>query len=268
MTIKLNKVKTNTAPSPKDEGSAEANHVPPEASTSTAHKPKMSFLRRGEKAKATFQQEDAKADLKSKNQNIRFYIPNGGETKITFLDGEIKDGMLDIPFFYQHSVHMNGSYNNHFVCTQDEEPCPICEGGNEPSYVGALSVIDHSEWTSKKDGSIHKNEIKMFVAKRNTIKTLLKMAIKRGGLTGCTFDVSRTGDKEAAVGNVFDFSEKTPLKELAQVYGGKGKPPVTPLKYDELISYMPASELRKLNFGSTQGAPVGSEGHPDFSGDM
>lgn len=230
-------------------------------------KGKLSFLKRGKEAAQTFEKEEHKAELASKNKSQRFWMPNGGETKITFLDGELKDGMFDIPFFYQHSVHMNGTYNNHFVCTQDEEPCPICEGGDQPSYVGVLSVIDHGEWTSKKDGKIHRDEVKLFVVKRATVKVLMKEAAKRGGLTGCEYDVSRTGDKEASVGNVFSFNEKYTLPVLAKKYGSKDKV-VAPFKYDEVISFMPASELRKLGFGSTD-APIGSEKpQTDFNQDL
>ena len=45
-------------------------------------------------------------------------------------------------------------------------------------------------------GKVIKNTRKLFIAKNQTIKMLTKLAAKRGGLQGCTFDVARTGDKE------------------------------------------------------------------------
>lgn len=223
----------------------------------------MSFIKKGAAAQQSMAQEDMKAEQRSKDNMYGFYIPNGAETQITFLDGEVKEGMLDIPFYYQHSVFMNGSYNNHFICTNDEEPCPICEGGDSPSFVGILTIIDHSEFTSKKDGKVYKDNIKKFVCKRNTIKLLLKQAIKRGGLTGATFDVSRTGEKEPSVGNQFEFVEKRPLKQLQAEYGNKDKV-IAAIKYDEYLKgvYLTAAQLRKLGFGASQ-SPIGSEGPVD-----
>lgn len=234
--------------------------APPQTQqTPVAKSISLSFVKKGAQAQQTIAQEDMKAEQKAKDNMYGFYLPNGKETQITFLDGEVKEGMLDIPFFYQHSVFMNGSYNNHFICTNDDEPCPICEGGDTPSFVGLLTIIDHSEFTSKKDGKVYKDNIKKFVAKRNTIKLLLKKALKHGGLTGVTFDVSRTGEKEPSVGNQFDYTEKRTLKQLQSVYGSKEKI-IKPIAYEEYLKgiYLPAAQLRKLGFGASQG-PIGGE---------
>lgn len=219
----------------------------------------LSFIKKGAAAVQTMAQEDVKAEARSKDNVFGFWLPNGGAAAATFLDGELKEGMLDIPFFHQHSVFMNGSYNNHFICTVDEEPCPICEGGDNASFVGVLTVIDHSEYTSKKDGKVYKDNIRKFVAKRNTIKTLLTMAKKRGGLAGCTFDISRTGDKEPGVGNVFDFTEKRDLKALKALYETKDRL-IAPLDYNKMLAsmYHSAADLRKLGFGS-QAPAIGTE---------
>jgi hypothetical protein len=225
----------------------------------TASASKLAFVKKGSTATQVLAQEEMKAEQRSKDNVFSFWLPPNGEGQITFLDGEVKDGTLDIPFFHQHSVFMNGSYNNHFICTGDSEPCPICEGGDAPSFVGILTVIDHGEYTSKKDGKVYKDNIRKFVAKRGTIKNLLKIANKRGGLTGCTFDVSRTGDKEPGCGNQFDFVEKRTLPKLQAIYGTKDKA-ITPLDYNALLGamYLPAEQLRKLGFGSSQ-PPIGSE---------
>jgi len=224
----------------------------------------MSFLKRGKAAATILAQEDAKAELSSnKNLSFRFWIPKGKSCDITFLDGALADGMLDIPYFHQHTVFMSGTYNNWFTCTADDEPCPICEGGGQPEYVGALSVIDHSEYVSKKDGKTYKNQIKLFIAKRNTLKVLLKKALKQGGLAGCTFNVSRTGgDKSPNVGDDFEFDQKRTLAELNQLYGTKEKPIKPLVMEDELKSiHLSAADLRKLGFGSAS-SPIGAEPAP------
>lgn len=224
----------------------------------------LSFIKRGKQAQAISDQEEKKAEMRGKNNIFRFWMPKGESSSITFLDGDLMDGILDIPFYHEHNVNMNGSWMNWFICTQDEEPCPICEGGGTSSYVGVMTVIDHGEYTSKKDGVVHKDNIKLFIAKRDTIKLLQKYAVKRGGLRGCTFDVARTGDKSPAVGSAFDFTEKLTEQQLVQKYKSTKVGELDrskPVNYDEYLKglYQPASELRKLGFGSSEG-PVGSEG--------
>lgn len=228
----------------------------------------MSFIKKGKAAQEVMAQEEHKAEQRSKGSVLRFWLPKDKDACITFLDGNLADGMLDIPFYYEHQVNMNGSWNNHFICTQDEEPCPICEGGGAPSYVGVFTIIDHAEYVSKKDGKTYKDQVRLLVAKRDSIKQLTKLAEKRGGLRGCKFDVSRTGDKSPAIGNVFDFTEKHTDAQLTQLYtakahDGKVYDKSKPLNYEEILTnmYMPAKELRKLGFGSMT-APVGSESMP------
>lgn len=245
--------KNNPKPSP----------APAAKAAAPAAKPALSFLKRGKEAKAIAEQEDKKAEMRGKDYVSRFFVPlSVGTGCITFLDGDLVDGILDIPFFHEHNVNMNGKFNNFFICTQDEEPCPICEGGAPASYVGAMSVIDHAEWKDK-NGVTHRDVRKLFVAKRDTIKLLQQYAVKRGGLRGCTFDVSRVGDKSPAVGSAFDFTEKLTEAQLVAKYKSKGpKDPdrSMPLNYEEYLQsqYQPASELRKLGFGSSSN-PVGSE---------
>ncbi len=206
----------------------------------------VSYLKKGAKAQKEMKKADAKAEAASKNTIFRFWMPNDTDTSITFLDGNLtEDGLLDIVMYYEHQVYLNGKWTNWFVCTSEDEPCPVCEGGDTPALVGALTVIDHSEYEDKQ-GKNHKHEKRLFVAKRQTIKQLQELATKRGGLAGCTFDVSRTGDKSASVGNMFDFTEKVPKAKLKKKYKD-----VSPFDYEEVIQYIPAKELRKIGFGST-----------------
>lgn len=225
----------------------------------------FSFLKRGQEAKELLAKEEAIAEQKTKDRVRMFYLKDGVQTVGTFLDGEVADGALDIPYLYVHtSVFLNGSYNNHFICTAEQEPCPLCEGGLTPSYVGLLTLLDHGPeakgYPNKKEPSKpFKDQISLVMAKRNSCKLLLQIAIKRKGLTGCTFDISRTGDKEASIGNVFDFTAKNSMADLAKEFGTKDKV-IAPLNYDQVMQslYVPADQLRKLGFGSSQ-PPIGSE---------
>lgn len=217
----------------------------------------LGFLKKGTAAKELIQQEEAAAELRKQEQGRmwRFRMPSGEQRQVTFLDGDLDaDGMLDVPMFYEHTVQVNGSWEN-FVCTADQDqtqPCPLCEGGKRPSLVGVLTVIDHTEITVKKGANAGKkiaHQRKLYVAKQSTIKVLTTLAVKRGGLAGCLFDISRTGDDEAAVGNMFDFTHKfESAEEIAEQFGIKAEDCV-PADYDAEIRYRSPEELIELGVG-------------------
>jgi hypothetical protein len=120
-----------------------------------------------------------------------------------------------------------------------------------------FTVIDHRPHTiqsGQNQGKVIQNTRKLFVAKATTRKLLAKLAGKRGGLTGCTFDVSRTSDKAAAVGDQFDFVTKaTSYEEIAAKYDLKPED-VKPADYGEEIKYIAPEELIALGVGK---APAG-----------
>lgn len=270
MALKLSK-KSTSAPAPasasafnKSEHAADPAQKkttisPPKAAATPAPSAvaKPAFLKTGKQSQEAFAKEETKAAA-AKDRPFRFFLKNGVSTSITFLDGDLdQDGVLTLPVFYEHFVKIAGKPHN-FVCTQDEEPCPICEGGDSPAFVGALTVIDHTVFTDK-DGKERKDQIRLFVPKRTSMKLLQKLAEKRGGLRGCRFDVSRTGEKEASVGNVFDFTEKLLPAQIAKMYGEKA----VPLEYTKALVYLSAKELRKLGFG-TANTPIGAADSEDY----
>lgn len=218
----------------------------------------VKFLKKGAAAQKAVEQQDAKDEAAAKGNLYRFWMPEDAETQITFLDGDLNDdGLLDIPMYYEHQVNMNGDWKNWFVCTSEDEICPICEGGLKASLVGIMTIIDHTEWKDGK-GKTHKNERKLFVAKRQTIKQLQKIATKRDGLAGITFDVSRVGEQSASVGNMFDYIGKKSVAATLKKF--KFKPEEGAADYEEVITYRSAKELRKLGFGSSV---VGQESDDD-----
>jgi len=217
----------------------------------------VAWIKRGREAKEQWSKQNKKDDDKRKNLSFRFFLPRGKSAMITFLDGKINDeGILDCPMYYEHQLHMNGSWKNWFVCVGTEGACPICEGtGKEPAYVMALSVIDHSKFTSKKDQKEYKNQRRLFVFKRDTLKMLISLAKMQGGsLVGLTFRVSRSDEERSPnVGDDFDFQGKSSVEGLKKKYGDQADP----FDYEKALPYVPAEELRKMGFGS--GNRVGDE---------
>lgn len=233
----------------------------PSTKATAAKSSGLGFLKKGAAAKQALQQEEAKAELAKQEAGKlwRFWMPPEEERKITFLDGEVdEDGMLDINMYYEHQVKINGNWEN-FVCTSEQEGyCPICDkGDNKSTLVGVMTIIDHTPHKIKSGpnaGKTIQNTRKLFVAKKQTLKILSKIAAKRGGLTGCTFDVSRGDDKTASVGSQFDFVEKNPLKAIAEELEMKIED-VQPANYAEEISYRTADELVELGVGKAPSGP-------------
>lgn len=218
-----------------------------------------SWMKTGKSAQELMAQEEKKIQAKQEQNNRmrRFFMKEGESARITFLDGKLnEDGVLDIPMFREHQLYLNGSWDNFITCTQLEEPCPVCEGGSEEKLIGVMTVIDHRSYTSKANGKTYTNQRKLYVVKRGTYKLLQTRATKQGGLAGCTFDVTRTGPKEAAVGNDFDFVEKRGKQALIDAYPNL-KDEMFPANYNEEFPYYTAAELREAGFGGA--APVGSE---------
>ncbi len=226
-----------------------------------------SWLRVGAEAHKVLEQENAaaaaaKASYKNGDYDDKiweFYLSHkdGGESAfITFLDGELDDkGLLHVPMYFQHKLQIGSKGYQPFVCLESSpnppEPCPLCAGGNKPAYVAAMTVIDHRQIQGK--NQIYHNQRKLFVATKQVITTLQKIAKKRGGLTGCLFEVTRNGDKEPRVGSMFDFENKRTLGEVQAEYGDK----MVPCDYVNQLPMLPASELKAMGFGS-QMAAVGS----------
>jgi hypothetical protein len=225
----------------------------------------VKFMKKGKEGEVLTKQADAEVERRRSsggNTIFRYWMPDGAEQRITFLDGELSEaGLLDVPRYWEHNLQINGSWKNWFPCTKDEEPCPLCEI-KAPSLVYAFTIIDHREWEDK-TGKTHQHERKLYICKGDTYKRLSKLAAKRDGMTGITFDVSRIGDKAENVGNDFDFVEKLSLKKLAKKYGmekdgaTENNKVCQPYDYDEVIKYCTAEELREMGLGSGD-APVGS----------
>lgn len=219
----------------------------------------LSFLKQGAEAvKATEKlKQAAVAKAEQMLAPFRFWTPIGATSHITFLDGSLgADGKLIQTNYWEHNLQLNGRYNNYFSCTQDVEPCPICEGGSVPSLMFCFTVIDHTPYTIKKgpnSGKTIRDTRKLFICKSGTLELLENIAKKRGGLTGCRFEVTRIGDKSAAVGSHFDFEEKLPLAEVKHATGEQ----VKPYAYGDVLVFKSANDLRAEGFGILK--PLGHE---------
>ena len=225
----------------------------------------LKFLKTGDAAEKALAEAEEKSKAAAANAGgssdeffyrYRFWMPQDAETMITFLDGDLNDnGVLTKITYEEHQKQIGGDWKNFFPCTADIEPCPLCEANVSKSFVAVFTVIDHTEWKDK-NGKVHQNEKRLYVAKKQTLQRLQKLAIKRGGLRGCSFDVSRTGDQSAAVGSDFDFLKK--WEDMAEFKAQYGVEDTDPLNYENVIQYKTAKELTALGLGAL-GASIGGE---------
>lgn len=230
----------------------------------------MKFLKTGIDAHKEMEKADLEQEAAFGPQ--RFWVKEGKEKRITFIDGFIDtDGLLKgMVSFHEHMTPRVGKKGfDNYPCTQDTEACPICEEGETPSLVFAFTIVDHTEWKDKND-KVHKFDKRLFVCKRDTFKRLQLKATKYGGLAGMTLDVTRIGDKSASVGSDFEFVGKNTMAEVAQgitQMGGSIKlEELIPFNYEDTIKYFPAAELRKMGWGNGS-APAQSGGNPIGSAD-
>lgn len=230
----------------------------------------VKFLKTGADSVQLQKKEQAAVEQRKSQQGKtwRFWLKENEEAQITFVDGALSpEGFLLPPRFYEHQLMLNGSWQNYFVCPQESNPgtgekCPICEGGDRPSLIALFTVIDHRVHTGR-DGKIFKDNPRLMVAKNISYELLNKIAQKRGGLAGATFDASRVGDKAPSIGSHFDFVEKNDVDQLKTKYMREFEDPKTkqktmrslfvPLDYEQEIDYFSGDQLREMGLGGAAG---------------
>lgn len=223
------------------------------------------FLMRGSAAKEALNEAEARAQAaaEASGRLMNFFLSKDGndEATITFLDGDLlDDGRIDMPMWWQHKVSHAGRWST-FACIAANEPCPFCDAGDSPTLVGALTIINHTPHTIQRgpnQGKVLTDRRQLFVATRQTIKLLQKMANKRGGLRYHTYDVSRSDKKSPRVGDLFQWSEAHDYDTLANHFADQLKEDenfLSPANYEEEIDYKTGAQLAEL--GITGTTPVG-----------
>ncbi len=206
----------------------------------------MSWYSTGKEAEAKSVEEldrqQVAREAAMKDRLYRFWMKPLQETKVTFVDAASHPEGYELPFvFYEHQLKLNNSWMNWFTCLGAE--CPLCASGDRPALVAAYTIIDHTEWTGKK-GDVHKDELKLFMAKPAVNKMLRKAASKRGGsLRGFKAEVVRNTADSPNTGDSFDFEEQAQLPD-----------DMLPPNYIELFTPKDVAELEKVVRGHA--APV------------
>lgn len=250
----------------------------------------VKWIKTGKESEAIAKQDEKEKEQQEAQRGKlwRFFLKDKEEARITFIDGDLdENGHLSPPRFYEHNLQINGKWGNTFVCPEKSMPeeghkCPICATGDRSSLVALFTIIDHREFKTKQ-GKTMSNQKRLLVAKSISMEMLTKHAIKRGGLAGTTWDVTRMGDNSAAIGSMFDFVEKNEIsflqKQFTEVVDANGvKKQQTiflPADYEKEIVFHTPEELLKLGFGTktaggmgTGMSPGGSSAKHDYSSQL
>lgn len=238
----------------------------------------VSFIKTGAAAKAKIAQHDAEAEVAREigAKPFRFYISKANlkkDFRITFLDGDLDvAGELEAPIWDEHSIEVGGR-TRQFVCLQSTDAyCPACTTDSEKAMVAAFTIIDHSPYTysrGPKMGETVKNQRKLYICKRNSLGMLGKYATIHKGLRGLSFDVSRSTDRSARVGDVMIAVEKFSEQELMAIMGKDkdGNRLDLPYNYHEAAPYFTAEKMVEVGIGGAAQV-VGSEPKQDLSGHL
>ena len=247
--------------------------APQEIAQQPAPQGVVSWMKTGKAAVDAIKEEEAKAQLRAEESKLlrRFWLKNGDEARITFLDGSLdKDGNLSPDHrMHEHNVYLNGEWTQ-IMCTRgldDSGPCPVCEStmdGNVPYFAAFWTIINHTPYVIQNGpnkGKTLVNRKALYIAKTETIGQLTKIAMKRGGLAGLTIDVSRTGEMSARCGNQLDVQEQwKDWNAFRQKYDLKPED-ITPANYEAEIKYRDRATLIALGIGKAIGG-VGTEKAP------
>jgi hypothetical protein len=152
------------------------------------------------------------------------------------------------PFcFWEHQLKIGGDWKNWVTCVKGLEGysfCPICKLADKikkfwRSYVGAYKIIDRSEWTDR-DGNKRKDTPKLLVAKKDSLAIFRNQAKKREGMRGREYDVFRSGEKAASIGDSWDFIRKVSEADMAKEVGADK---IVDLDFADLLKPLPFKDL-------------------------
>jgi hypothetical protein len=153
--------------------------------------------------------QEAAAKSGHKRRMIRrFWLRPGTSGRLVILDTD----WVIAPFgVNEHHFYLDGSWRNWFTCsTEFGYDCAFCDYGSDPEFVSYITIGNLREWTDGK-GVKHRFGRELFPIRKKAMPILGSQAIKRDGLTGAIYEITRGTDKDLSTGSQFDFEEKVDI---------------------------------------------------------
>jgi len=186
----------------------------------------------------------------------RHRTPVGATSNVVFVDE-------DPITFKEHRLWLNNRMTT-LTCRRGFGRCATCEQGDEPVYVGALTIIDLEPMdkfgnpAKTKKGVVIGPQKRLFIARSSTMKKLEKRR-KKYGLAGQRYEIERSKDNSPAEGDDFEHEGEYDLSKL-KTHDGKAMD-VSVIDYELYLK--PKSEdemvgiLRQIGFGEILPAQTG-----------
>lgn len=173
----------------------------------SGNKPKTSY--RGSAGLRRMEEEQKKAEARKEANKVlgsepfRFFLTPGETREIIIVD--------EAPDFFRNEHALKNPKTNRFnlftPCIDEEANCPACSASDKPAYYAMyLTVIDNTPYTNR-DGDEIEWSKKMLVVKLSQQKKIARLYEKHGTLRGMVLEMTRDGDKDAAIGNDIEFVE-------------------------------------------------------------
>jgi len=142
----------------------------------------------------------------SRSQNgmpFRFFVTPGESREIVVIDEQ-----PDF-FRYEHNLknRQSGKWDVFLARIAEQANCPACRDAERPAYFAMyLTVIDLTPFTTR-DGDEVEWSKKLLVIKPMQQKKIARLYERHGTLRGMVLQMTRDGDKDAAIGGDIEFIE-------------------------------------------------------------
>ena len=134
---------------------------------------------------------------------FRFYCPAGESREIVVVD--------DAPNFFRHEHNLQNQRSKKWdifvACINDHANCPVCKETDRSSYFAMyLTIIDLEPYENRNGETVEWSK-KLMVVKQTQQKKIMRLYERHGTLRGMVLQMTRDGDKDAAIGNDIEFIE-------------------------------------------------------------
>lgn len=138
------------------------------------------------------------------NEPRRYWMKPGETREVVVID--------DCMSFFRHEHALKNPASQRFdlftPCVNEHANCPICKvSDNKPAYFAAyLTILDLTPF-EKDDGTVIEWTKRLLVIKPAQQKKYMRLQEREGSLRGMVLELTRDGDKDAAIGNEVEFIE-------------------------------------------------------------
>lgn len=187
---------------------------------------------------------------------FRFYCPPGESREVVVVDAE--------PDFFRHEHNLQNQRSKKWdifvACINDHANCPVCKSTDRASYFAMyLTIIDLTAYENR-DGDTVEWSKKLLVVKQTQQKKILRLFERHGTLRGMILQMTRDGEKDAAIGNDIEFVEfmseedmETYVTEYTDQNGKKHEVIGSePFDYDEIFPEPTEQQLRAIVGGKAE----------------